>query len=163
MLIGILGVLGLVFILGTSLMGSGGAQGPAANFDQKTAIELVLQAHTIRAELTSCMVGFPGDNATGFRPSLPAAQAPTPLSDLTCPGKPAPGNSLFGAVGAADLPAVLPGTQGWRFVNDATSARLELVADSNSMLPALERAKARLGTVATLDPATRTLTVRFKQ
>lgn len=137
------------------LYGSSGAL--SRNREEALASRLASQAQALATEIRACAASYPeGDNATPYRPNLPAAQTPTEVAALLCPG--APPDEAVLLPPSKDLPTIA-GSDGWRFVNDAVSARLQTtVAAGNE--PALDLAVQRLGAMAVRTGATLSVVVR---
>ena len=115
---------------------------------QAVGAKIINQVHVITSELIACTTMYPGNNGTAYRFTLPAAATAKNISALTCPGKQAGNNNLFGSLDAASLPMQLNEFSPWQFVNDATSARLILTANNASHATDLSYAAPMLGTAA---------------
>ena len=152
-------IIGLLALIGFNM--TSGRPNTATMFTETLGAKVVSQANVIRAELLACMVNYPtGNNGTGQRSALPAALTPMPVTVLTCPGKPEGNNALFGSSGTSPAPGPIKGLGAWHFVNDATSARLELTADMASHAGALTYAQGRLGDGAAVSSLTLTIVLQ---
>ena len=141
--------------------GGGNSSGAATRLADNQGQRIASQAHLIAGELSACTVNYPtGLNGTAYRATYPAALTTTNIETLTCPGKPAGVNALFATLGSASAPPALNGFVGWRFINDATSARLVLDANDANGVPGLLRSAQYLGPQASVTGQTLTFTIQ---
>jgi hypothetical protein len=153
-------VFALLGVAATSILGGQGANRTRVISDNVGG-RIASQARVIAAELSACTVNYPtGVNGTAYRATYPAALTATAVTSLTCPGKPAGYTALFATLGAAGVPSVLNGFGTWLFVNDATSARLTLTANSIDGAGPLAYAAATLGASAAVASTTLTFTIQ---
>ncbi|MGX0939599.1 hypothetical protein ACUXQ2_005695 [Cupriavidus metallidurans] len=111
----------------------------------EAASQLAAQANFIRTRILLCGSDFPdGNNATGYRPALPAGTPSVAASTLICPGT---GQNLWAGTDGVSLPPAPKYMGGvWQYANDATNVRIGILGD----VGVLNQAALRLGADATV-------------
>ncbi|MFD2274151.1 hypothetical protein ACFS07_32610 [Undibacterium arcticum] len=98
----VIAMLSMVALVAAKMSRSGGQQ--QWNFETRNT--LLDQSKLIRSRVIGCGIAYPsGNNGTGFHARFPATAGTGLVSDLVCPGQPAP-NNLWTGVGGMTLPSV---------------------------------------------------------
>lgn len=110
--------------------------------------QITQQSSMVRQALVDCALIYPmGDNGTIGAKAYPAGATLSNVDDLLCPGAPSPNGLWVGRHGVF-LPAVPSGTTGWKYINDATSVRIQLTATSTIAKAVLPGIATNLGSAA---------------
>lgn len=134
--------------------GSGGFSMSGMLAGNNKATLVAGQAALIRSRILQCAIEYPsGNNGTGFRVSYPAAAAITNVSALTCPGS---GVGLWNMSDAVEMPPTIEGFNVWRYVNDATSMRIQIVASNSDTTALLSSIATKLGAQSSYSGSTLT-------
>ncbi|MEC5217380.1 hypothetical protein RCH09_002338 [Actimicrobium sp. GrIS 1.19] len=109
--------------------------------------QMVAQRDLIFNLILLCRTIYPaGNNGTGNHVQYPATPADRQVAALTCPGQGfAP---IWSGDARAMAPRPLPGFNGWTYVNDSNSIRIQTTAvnpDSNWHRDLLDAVVARIG------------------
>lgn len=144
----VIAMLSMVAAAVAAMSRSGGRQ--QWNFETKNA--LMDASKIIRSRVIFCGIAFPaGDNGSGFHTRFPATPGTGNVTDLVCPGQPAP-NNLWTGKGGLPLPTQPGGFAPWQYVNDGTSVRISLRATGGTTdiaaIAVLDSLALRIGTNA---------------
>lgn len=132
--------------------------------------EVTNQVALIRSKLIACSVFYPGgNNGLGYRPQLPITPIAGVLSnvadgyvvDVLCPGNPNANKSIWSSSDGVYMPRKLTGLGDWKYIHDATSARISVAAIGAGAinLSALTNVALRIGSQASVTGSALTVVI----